>query len=508
MSTTNLGNQRIVFDYKYPLKGTDFNFAFKDIIPTGIYKGGELTCDLVSQTITFHPFVAVLDSDTQKTVRVETTTAFTLDADSTKPVIYAAYLYIEAEENYADIGFTTTDTSVTNEVVLGRAIFSGTTLTGVDYTGRDMGLFYSGTMYLPNGGIETSGDLHTNSDLIVGGTASITGNLSASIITSDSIALKAVKGLISGGGVYYTSNSGVCGAEPGVYEVYDGTIVELTSRTPATLGSHTKETWAYVALSKTGVVALIQASIWTEHLIGDGAGGSYTGAVADSNTYKFTPSPYDLILANHNSGEAIFDFTKNGYYPVALYTQYRIIGAVWKNSSGNYIYGVSYKSGRNKNDNVLEGVGPTGGTEENYLDADSAHTLVNVGLGGNSVYGFTISHFHKIWGNDYKLLDMSSYAHRILSLRTGLKTSIHYKIVVPQQGASARTTVEVIRVRPDSITEVLCKQANEGYESINHDFPLNLVLSNNEHLSILNSVNNNNYVIRVFPPHAMFEVIS
>lgn len=520
MGTTNRGNQRIVFDYKYPLKGTDFNFLMRDMLPPGIYKGGEMSCDLGLQTITINPFVAVLYSDTQRAVRVETTIAFSLEADYNNPVIYASYLYDESEENYADIGFTTSESSVANETVLGRALFSGTTLIGISYQGRDMGLLYSGTMYLPDGGIQTSGNLHTSQDLIVDGNATVSGNADISgsetvggnldvtgQVTSNSIILKSMKGAISGGGVYYTPNSTVCGAEPGVYEVYDGTIVELTARVPATLGSHAVNTWAYVALSKTGVVALIEAPIYTYHFNASGA------TISGANTYKYTPSPYDEVLGNYDGGVALFSLSRNGYYPTTgSYSQYRIIGAVWKNSSGNYLYGVSYKSGRNKNDNVLEGIGATSGTQPYY--SNTATHIVDLGIGGGRfVYGFREAHFHKMWGNDYKILDTATYGHRIISLRSGLRVNIHYRLAA-NGGTSTTVTVNIDRVRPDGTVEILNRFSESGVWSfVQGEFPVNVTLSDSEYLAVVNTVNYDwgiwdwSRVIRLSPPKATFEVI-
>jgi microcystin-dependent protein len=138
MGSTNYGTQIIVFDYKYPLKGIDFNWLLRDILPAGIYKGGDLIVSGANQ-VTINPLVAVAYSDAYRATRIQTTAPVTLNIIESSPKVYLTYTYIETEDNYADFGVEAVGATVTNEIVLGVGRFSGGVLVGFDYTTRNYG---------------------------------------------------------------------------------------------------------------------------------------------------------------------------------------------------------------------------------------------------------------------------------------------------------------------------------------------------------------------------------
>ena len=125
-----------------------------------------------------------------------------------------------------------------------------------------------------------------------------------------------------------------------------------------------------------------------------GIAGARVDIAADSDVSMYSPSPTDSnFLANNFDSDAEFNLTRNGYYctfdGVNDYTGYRIIGAAYRNASGVWSHVISYKSGRDKNDNVLQ----------------CANVAVTTKTAGNYYYGHTAASFTKMWGNDYLLTD-------------------------------------------------------------------------------------------------------
>lgn len=139
MSAVNQGNQYITFDYKHPAKSADFNTLLRDGIQPGIYEGGALT-KLDDNTVQISPFTAYVQVSTDKLVRVVTRSTVDVAVSNTSNLVYISYNWVEAIDNWLDFNTRlTTDPVVTNEVVLGHAVFSGTTLNTISYDYKTWG---------------------------------------------------------------------------------------------------------------------------------------------------------------------------------------------------------------------------------------------------------------------------------------------------------------------------------------------------------------------------------
>ena len=142
MGTVNNGNQKITLSYKYPFKTADMNFILREGIQPGIYKGGELT-KVDNTTVQVAPFVAYINVGADKMVRVETSVAYNVTVSSSSNLIYLTYSWIEAVANYADFNTRLDSTSpVTNEVVLGHAVYDSGVLQAVSYNSTTRGENY------------------------------------------------------------------------------------------------------------------------------------------------------------------------------------------------------------------------------------------------------------------------------------------------------------------------------------------------------------------------------
>jgi hypothetical protein len=139
MSIINTGGQQLTFDFKHPLKGKNFNSLFRDVLPAGIYDGGEIT-NLGGNQISIAPFVAIFYSEDDVAVKIQTTSAITLSIPAAAPVIHAYFTWSDTIENWADITSRAVATVVTNEIIFGKALFTGSVLTSIDYTDKTWGL--------------------------------------------------------------------------------------------------------------------------------------------------------------------------------------------------------------------------------------------------------------------------------------------------------------------------------------------------------------------------------
>jgi hypothetical protein len=119
-----------------------------------------------------------------------------------------------------------------------------------------------------------------------------------------------------------------------------------------------------------------------------------------SQLLRYTPSPEDTLLTTPILNDwAEFVLAKNGYYSKFTgYTDYRILGIMIPNASGNATAPISYKSGRNKNDNVF-----------------ASDTFAAWGGTDTKIAKFT--NFTKMKGNDYTVINTAANGTYLLANR-------------------------------------------------------------------------------------------
>lgn len=143
MSSTNHGSQQITCQYFMESTGANYGRRNLDIVPVGIYSGGYLT--KVSDTqVSLSTFVAEI-SDGLNQISVRTTTPATLSSvtldsgsiSSSTPYLILRWSYELVTNNYVEVHALATLTSrQEHDLVLGKCVFSGSTLTGFDYSDR------------------------------------------------------------------------------------------------------------------------------------------------------------------------------------------------------------------------------------------------------------------------------------------------------------------------------------------------------------------------------------
>ena len=153
MSSTNLGNQYLTFDYKHPAKASDFNTALRGVVKPGFHTGGALSIITSGTQISIATFTAFLNVDTTKLLRVETRTTVVLTPTPSLPNMYMSYTWADTADNWVDFKCVASDyTPTANEVFIGTAIFTASTITSTSITGRDYTFYqYGGNLSLGSG---------------------------------------------------------------------------------------------------------------------------------------------------------------------------------------------------------------------------------------------------------------------------------------------------------------------------------------------------------------------
>jgi len=143
MGSTNHGNQTVTYSYFESATSQNFNKRHIDIQPRGIYKGGYLT--KVSNTeVTLSPFTLEIgDSSIQigsKSSVNATLNSTTLDSGGISPAtpyLVFRWAYTASQSNYVEIhAIASVSAAQSNDIIIGKCVFTGATLTGFSYTDR------------------------------------------------------------------------------------------------------------------------------------------------------------------------------------------------------------------------------------------------------------------------------------------------------------------------------------------------------------------------------------
>jgi hypothetical protein len=143
MSTTNHGTQTITFNFYQDATSVNFNKINKDIVQCGIYNGFYLT-RVSDVEVTLAPgTVAIGDNDVQ--VRISTADYATLNASTldsgdispSTPYIVLRWVYVGSVTEYMEIhAIASVAAAQSNDIIVGKCVFSGSVLSSFDYTDR------------------------------------------------------------------------------------------------------------------------------------------------------------------------------------------------------------------------------------------------------------------------------------------------------------------------------------------------------------------------------------
>ena len=159
MSTVNLGNQEISFQYKEPAQSKEFNKYLRKILKPGFYDGG-IFSKINDSTVAISLFTCWLSVDTDKAVSISTTTTVNQTVLEATPILCLSFSWSDTTTNYIDWTWRAIgEATATNEIIVGKVNFSGGIVDGTfDYTNRTVGL------------IDTTGNIYVSQYIKFGAT--------------------------------------------------------------------------------------------------------------------------------------------------------------------------------------------------------------------------------------------------------------------------------------------------------------------------------------------------
>lgn len=143
MGSTNHGNQSISVSYYEEATSLEANKRNLDIVPRGIYSGGRLT-KVTNTEVSLSVFTAEIgDASSQinvKTSSIATLNSGTLDSGSispSTPYLVLRWGYVASLVNYVEVhALASVSAAQDNDIIIGKCVFSGSTLTGFNYSDR------------------------------------------------------------------------------------------------------------------------------------------------------------------------------------------------------------------------------------------------------------------------------------------------------------------------------------------------------------------------------------
>lgn len=138
MSSTNLGNQTVLYGYKQTDSTSDLNKRF--IFPHGIYQGGTLSID-TGNTVNIATFKIHLSLATGENVYVETGSIVQLIIDETTPYITASFTWASSSTNYLDFTAKALGSITSTDIVFGKGVYVASVLTSFAYDEATYGFF-------------------------------------------------------------------------------------------------------------------------------------------------------------------------------------------------------------------------------------------------------------------------------------------------------------------------------------------------------------------------------
>jgi len=171
-TSINLGFQKLSFDFKEPLKGSEFNKLLFNVVKPGIYKGFNLF-KISDTTIRISSGTCCLPTPFQNELTRNTIVNFQGDVQSydctqTNPlyneVVYLYFEYSEVQNNWVDIRHTSSNNINSlpeSSVILGEVTYNSGIINSFDYSNKTWGLFNFNNK---NGTINDSNIISNTSD--------------------------------------------------------------------------------------------------------------------------------------------------------------------------------------------------------------------------------------------------------------------------------------------------------------------------------------------------------
>jgi hypothetical protein len=135
---TNKGNQSIQFKYYDPLDSDHFDKRNQGIIPVGVYQGGGMT-KVDDSNVTVHPLVTEISDGTHQ-ARVQTQSDYVVAVTPATPYIVLSWDWQSLSAWYMDIKSVAFGGWGTDDIIVGKAVYAGSTLVGFDFEDKTVPL--------------------------------------------------------------------------------------------------------------------------------------------------------------------------------------------------------------------------------------------------------------------------------------------------------------------------------------------------------------------------------
>jgi hypothetical protein len=134
MGTINYGNQIQSIKYYAPADSDVLNRRDVGVKARGIYSGGLLT-KVSDVQVTLSTLVCEI-GDASNQLRIETQSSVAVTVSTGTPYIVLRWAYAASTTNYMDVLAVAAGSIQDNDLIVGKCVFSGATLTGFDYGER------------------------------------------------------------------------------------------------------------------------------------------------------------------------------------------------------------------------------------------------------------------------------------------------------------------------------------------------------------------------------------
>lgn len=138
MGSVNIGNQSVYFRYKQELISSDLGKLLHNLIQPGVYSGGNLL-HISGDDITIAPLDVVCYTSANQFVHIKTQDTVPLEVDETTPYITCQFTWVDSTSNYMDFTAKAFGSIGVHDVVIGKAIYEASVITGFDYSEKTLG---------------------------------------------------------------------------------------------------------------------------------------------------------------------------------------------------------------------------------------------------------------------------------------------------------------------------------------------------------------------------------
>jgi hypothetical protein len=140
MSVVDNGTQTIRLNYGDSATTSNINKRLGDMITPGLISGGQLSISS-GNDILIATLEALVLCPTGELIGLSTSTPATLTLSSATPYITVSHAWLNVVGNYADFTAKAYGSINSNDVVLGKGIYVGATLTSFDISMRTLGFY-------------------------------------------------------------------------------------------------------------------------------------------------------------------------------------------------------------------------------------------------------------------------------------------------------------------------------------------------------------------------------